>query len=140
MGKGGSSERSTFEIENAERGYTDAGFGPTADADALLETPPPFARSRAPAERREEVATGTPTPNIRKVARKAEEVERARGFEAPSWLLPALFGLLLIGFLGTGIFMVARTLFREPATPAAEQAPEKVEDLDGIPVRKGLGK
>lgn len=140
MGKGGSSERSAFEIENAERGYTDAGFGPVTDADAFRETPPPFARSRAPADRRDDAQVGTPTPNIRKVARKQEDVDRARGFELPPWALPALLGLVALGVVGTGIFLVARNLFVDRPPPPAATEPAEPEDLGGIPVRKGLGR
>lgn len=129
-----------FKIEGADRGYSEAGFGPVSDTDAHV-TPPPHARSKAPTDARSLVpgpkGKATPIPDFRRVARKFEEVERDRPRQLPAWLFPLIAGVVFLLFMGGGVFLLISALVVERIVDGPAQ-PEVIEDIDGIPVRKGF--
>ncbi|MCA9488958.1 MAG: hypothetical protein KC621_03525 [Myxococcales bacterium] len=139
MSRAPSSKPTGYKIEGADRGYSEAGYGPNTDTDAHM-TPPPHARSKAPTDMRAQGPSGkmTPIPDIRRVARKPADVERERPREMPRWLFPAIAVVIFVAFMGGGVFLLVSALLVERIVDGPAQ-PEVIEDIDGIPVRQGFG-
>jgi len=126
-------------VNEKQRGYSGSSAGPPDDTSVhSRETPMPVEWTssepvRSPAPLR---GGADDIPDVRKSLRKVEEVERDRAIGMPTWA-PMLAGIvLLVVLLAGGVAVVVR--MAQSQTPPPRPAPAPIEDLEGVPVRKGL--
>jgi hypothetical protein len=143
MGRGSGSNEDGLTVTEGDKAHYSAHGVMGTDSNIMSDTPPPAARWGVEAPEvtlRPAAAPASDVPDIRKSARKAEEVERERGREWPWWFGPAVGVVSFVVVLGAGIVGMTMWFSYLVATrPEPEPPPEVPEDLEGVPVRKGIG-
>jgi hypothetical protein len=143
-GSGSGSDPGSFTVNDRNKNYYKSGDGPPVDSLAMTDTPPPAARwgQEAPesATRQADAPVEAVVPDIRKSARTAEDVDRSRPREMPAWFGPLVGVVTFVVVLGGGLFLMT-VYFSYQVVVAPVPPPEPVvpTELEGVPVRKGLG-
>lgn len=132
----GRSDADGVSVNERQRGYSGSTIGPADDTGVhMRETPLPVEWTGPDPTR----APPTPVsniPDVRKSLRKTEEVERDRVQPTAPWAPYAAMGVLLLVVLASAA--VAAIRFSQSNTPPPKAPPPPIEDLEGVPVRKGL--
>lgn len=122
-----------------EGSYTDVRHGPPDDAGVLSRdapvAEPPVAPDRPTRLQGRNTRAQMEGPDLRRSLRSAAEVEAARPRPPQDPLRVALLSMLLLVSLGAmGVLWLGRT----PRSTADPPKPVPVEEIGGVPVRRGL--
>ena len=76
-------------------------------------------------------------PNLRRSVRSADEIDRRRRREMPSWVPYALATVALVAIMSVGVFAVLQATAR-PEGLVVEPREPRLEEMNGVPVREDL--
>jgi hypothetical protein len=113
--------------------------GPQADSRAMNETPGPGDRYGDAPEvpLRWEAEHDAASPDIRKFARSASDVDRDRPHEVPTWVGPVVGVVTFSAVMTLGCIFMYFWFTRQRAV-VEDVVIEDPTELDGLPVRKNL--
>jgi hypothetical protein len=124
-------------VTERSRGYSSSAGGPADDTSAHTENPTTPIEWRRDEEKRAPTHPNADLPDLRRSLRTADEVERDRPRHTPGWVPIAVAVAVFVVVVAAGGAAITVVVAQQRDVPPPA-APAPLEELEGVPVRKGL--